>query len=156
MFGRCSARISHPRSESARCRGVYAIACDISGMVYVGDTEASFEQRWDQHVCQLENGKHHCELLQYEWTLHGRTNFSFLILTEGPNGVDWSEWGLHRREVEWIEHFRSLGICLNYDQRGLPFAAKGKARQRQKIGDIYVVPRGAAEKWRARSGRYDD
>jgi len=26
----------------------------------------------------------------------------------------------------------------------------------QKIGDIYVIPRAAAEKWRAKSGRYKE
>jgi len=107
--------------------GVYAIACDETGTLYIGETSCTFERRWSEHLRALERGLHHCKLLQEDWAKRGCSAFSFQVL-QVRNGVV-SNYEL---EEHWLKEARLVGECYNFDPkcwRGVPRAGKGEKRQ---------------------------
>ena len=60
--------------------GIYAIHNTLNGYEYIGDTWKPFSVRWKQHLYKLENGIHHCRLLQADWDTYGMNAFTFVVL----------------------------------------------------------------------------
>jgi len=49
--------------------------------VYIGSTQ-KYEQRWQQHICNLSSNTHCNDNLQADWNKYGKDNFEFSILQE--------------------------------------------------------------------------
>lgn len=58
---------------------VYQIKNLSNGKKYIGST-VSAKIRWQGHINDLKNGKHHSVLLQRAWDKYGEVNFQFEIL----------------------------------------------------------------------------
>lgn len=56
--------------------GIYAIKHLPSERVYIGSA-INFSQRWREHRCLLNKGRHHSPHLQAAWTKYGEVEFSF-------------------------------------------------------------------------------
>ena len=51
---------------------------------------------------------------------------------------------------------KEVAAMKKVNLRSVYRAIKEERLPNQKIGDVYVIPRSAAERWRARSGRYKE
>lgn len=61
--------------------GIYKIKNIITGKFYIGSS-LEIKQRWQRHLKDLENNKHHSIILQRAWNKYGKENFIFEILEE--------------------------------------------------------------------------
>lgn len=61
--------------------GIYKIENKVNGKVYIGESN-NIKKRWDEHIEDLNNNKHHSYKLQIAWNKYGKDNFSFEILEE--------------------------------------------------------------------------
>jgi group I intron endonuclease len=61
--------------------GVYAIVNTANHKAYVGSSK-NVKKRFLCHASFLRRGKHHCSHLQSSFSLHGETEFQFLVLAE--------------------------------------------------------------------------
>jgi group I intron endonuclease len=62
--------------------GIYQIVNQVNGKKYIGSTYEGFRVRWQRHVRELKQGRHHCMPLQRSWLKHGEDNFKFEIIIE--------------------------------------------------------------------------
>lgn len=90
--------------------GVYAIACDISEGVYVGETQCGFWNRWLQHINMLDKQRHWIKSLQADWNQYGQSGFSFIVLEVIPDGEERRLGGCER---DWIKHALDTGPYYN-------------------------------------------
>lgn len=69
--------------------GIYKIENKINNKVYIGSSK-SIENRWKQHIKELQNNKHHCERLQFDFNKYGVEFFNFTVetLCEEENVLD--------------------------------------------------------------------
>ena len=85
--------------------GIYRIVDKLNDKIlYIGKTEASFQQRWAQHIEELMSGTHHCVGLQeyFNTVLNGDiNNIDFKIHEELPADSTL----IDNRERFWIEYF---------------------------------------------------
>lgn len=61
--------------------GIYEIRCDATKRSYIGQS-VDIENRWKQHIYELENNMHVNTDLQGDWTKYPRGMFSFKVLKE--------------------------------------------------------------------------
>lgn len=61
--------------------GIYKITNKINGDSYYGSS-VNIKKRWDKHIYDLKNGKHHNIKLQRAWVKYGEDNFIFEIIEE--------------------------------------------------------------------------
>jgi len=61
--------------------GIYKITNKANGKVYIGESNNIYK-RWEEHIDDLNNNKHHSHKLQSEWNKYGEENFTFDILEE--------------------------------------------------------------------------
>lgn len=59
--------------------GIYKITNKHNGWNYIGSSK-SIENRWKQHIRELEENNHHCYRLQYDWNKYGVIGFDFCVL----------------------------------------------------------------------------
>lgn len=59
--------------------GIYKIENKVNGKVYIGES-INIENRWSQHIKDLNENKHHSYKLQSDWNKYGEVNFIFEIL----------------------------------------------------------------------------
>lgn len=59
--------------------GIYKITNKENGKVYIGKS-VSIENRWKQHIKELDENKHHTVRLQYDYNKFGITKFVFSVL----------------------------------------------------------------------------
>lgn len=59
--------------------GIYKIENIKNNKVYIGKS-SNIENRWKQHIKELNKGEHHCIRLQYDYNKYKCTNFTFSIL----------------------------------------------------------------------------
>lgn len=64
--------------------GIYCIRNLMDGKEYIGSAARGFRRRWDRHLRDLRQGKHHSHLLQKAWNACGEAAFEFSILEECP------------------------------------------------------------------------
>lgn len=61
--------------------GIYRIINKVNGKFYIGSTSTiGFVKRWNKHILDLHNQKHHSIYLQRAWNKYGEKNFKFEIL----------------------------------------------------------------------------
>lgn len=75
---------------------IYGIRHTSSGRVYVGSAVRTNE-RWRQHLRQLQSGTHHSRYLQAAWTKYGSEAFEFVVIEIVTSRND-----LLTRENFWI------------------------------------------------------
>jgi group I intron endonuclease len=56
--------------------GIYEIVNKENGKRYVGSA-TEFSNRWSEHQCDLNRGRHHSRHLQAAWNKYGRQSFTF-------------------------------------------------------------------------------
>lgn len=59
--------------------GIYKIINKINQKYYLGSSK-NIEKRWDRHISDLKNQRHHSILLQRSWNKYGEENFDFTII----------------------------------------------------------------------------
>jgi len=63
--------------------GVYRTRNVTNTKCYIGSAAGrGFDDRWNKHIRDLNNGSHHSAKLQSAWNKYGETSFSFEILEE--------------------------------------------------------------------------
>lgn len=80
--------------------GIYAIVCNPTGKVYVGQSK-NIKVRKTQHLGKLLIGKHYNTYFQNAFNKYGRSNFSFKVL-ENCKPEE-----LTAREAYWIRKYKS-------------------------------------------------
>lgn len=76
--------------------GIYEIVNLYNEKVYIGSSK-NIERRWNEHIYQLRDNKHHSIKLQRAWNKYGEENFEFNILQSVDNIND-----LFPIEQEWM------------------------------------------------------
>lgn len=77
---------------------IYSITNKTNNKKYIGKT-IDLKHRWNNHIYDLSNNKHHSCKLQNAWLKYGQNNFQFDIVEE----VD--EINLNDREKYWIQYY---------------------------------------------------
>lgn len=88
--------------------GIYKIENLVNHKVYIGQS-THIEQRFREHIKELDKNKHKNKYLQFSWNKHGANNFSFVILEEC------SIKSLNDREKFWIAQYGGANSKLNYN-----------------------------------------
>jgi len=90
--------------------GIYLITCKHPrGRIYyyVGQT-SNFRRRVAAHLSKLRAGKHHNRKMQFFWSKHGESAFSFSMIEEcGPESLD-------RLEQWWLSEMVGSDYVFNY------------------------------------------
>ena len=90
-----------------KAKGIYGIRNIINNKIYVGKTQVSFGDRWDDHKSKLRNNYHDNLHLQRSWNKYGESAFEFLII-EQINSNDNDIF--NQREIFWIQYYKSCRI----------------------------------------------
>ena len=98
-----------------KIKGIYGIKNKINSKVYVGKTQVSFGDRWDNHKAKLRNNKHDNSHLQHSWNKYGEDNFEFYII-EIINEEDNEIYNI--KEKYWIKYFKDLNLSYNMSEGG--------------------------------------
>jgi group I intron endonuclease len=61
--------------------GIYQIVNMVNGKRYIGSA-ANFKRRWNLHLSDLKQNKHHSSKLQHAWNKYGGESFKFEIILE--------------------------------------------------------------------------
>lgn len=88
--------------------GIYKITNIITKKVYIGSSKDIYS-RWDKHIYDLKNGKHHSSHLQRSWDYYGNKNFKFEIIEE----CDFNK--LLEREQYYIDLYNSANSDYGYN-----------------------------------------
>lgn len=130
--------------------GIYGIKNKVNNKIYVGKTMMNFGDRWDCHKSQLRGGYHDNPHLQNSWNKYGEDNFEFIIIYNCENNEDVDQVNL--LEIEYIKHYRDLGLSYNIHDGGDGGLLLGKhlsEETKRKIGEknrINMTGRKASEK----------
>jgi hypothetical protein len=76
--------------------GIYKITCLKNGQCYIGQAK-DVRVRWDQHIRDLERGRHCCDGLQRDWRKYGINSFALEVIEECP------QHELDEAEAYWIQ-----------------------------------------------------
>jgi len=60
--------------------GIYRIRNIVNNDCYIGSAAYTFNKRWNTHIHQLKNKKHHSTILQKAWNKYGENSFKFEII----------------------------------------------------------------------------
>lgn len=130
--------------------GIYGIKNKVNNKIYVGKTMMNFGDRWDCHKSQLRGRYHDNPHLQNSWNKYGEDNFEFIIIHNCKNNEDVDQVNL--LEIEYIKHYRDLGLSYNIHDGGDGGLLLGKhlsEETKRKIGEknrINMTGRKASEK----------
>ena len=130
--------------------GIYGIKNKVNNKIYVGKTMMNFGDRWNCHKSQLRGGYHDNPHLQNSWNKYGEDNFEFIIIHNCKNNEDVDQVNL--LEIEYIKHYRDLGLSYNIHDGGDGGLLLGKhlsEETKRKIGEknrINMTGRKASEK----------
>ena len=80
--------------DSLTC-GIYKITNNVNGKMYIGQS-INIEQRWVEHLRELNGNKHYNQHLQNSWNKYGESNFKFDIVEECIRN------DLNNKERYWI------------------------------------------------------
>lgn len=110
--------------------GIYKIANRKNGWSYIGSSK-SIENRWKQHINELEDKKHHCYRLQYDWDKYGICEFDFSVLEICE------ESNLIKREQYYIDLNYNNGMIYNTKLKLEASSNKIKS-SKGKLDDKYI------------------
>lgn len=111
--------------------GVYQIRNVISGKVYIGSTQISFNKRKYQHFRLLRANKHHSISLQRAWNKHGEISFIFEILEECA-----ASYCIEREQyyLDNAKPFYNINICAS-SRKGVKITDLVCLEKMRKAGD---------------------
>lgn len=99
------------RTSDALC-GIYKIANNINGKVYIGQS-INIKERWKSHIRSLDKEMSSCTALQRAWKKYGgKENFSFEILALCPEEM------LDEFEVKYINLYNARVHGYNIEPGG--------------------------------------
>lgn len=110
--------------------GIYKIANRKNGWSYIGSSK-SIENRWKQHISELEDKKHHCYRLQYDWDKYGICEFDFSVLEICDEDV------LIQREQYYIDQNYNEGMIYNTKLK-LEDSFNKTKRNKEKLDNKYI------------------
>lgn len=121
--GQRSVAIPGNEGDSATGTGIYAIVCEATRGVYVGQTVKAFNDRWRIHWQNLRRGNHNNKSLQTAFNTNGPDAIRFVVLeqinfegftTQGTHGYYPSDIPpiFFDRETYWQQHYQLLGYTL--------------------------------------------
>ena len=97
-------------------RGIYKIENKINGKVYIGES-LDINRRWQVHLDDLNNNKHHSYKLQDDWNKYSENDFEFTIITiladDIPKYVD--NFILMLYEDSYIKQYSSISKGYNVE-----------------------------------------
>lgn len=88
--------------------GIYKITNIITNKVYIGSSKNIYS-RWNKHIYDLKNNKHHSTHLQRSWNYYGNENFKFEIIEECTSDK------LIEREQFYIDFYNSSDPNCGYN-----------------------------------------
>lgn len=113
-------KIENLQNKKEIIKGVYSIVNMKTGHTYIGISQNIYE-RWNRHIYNLKNNKHHQKNLQKEFNKHGIESFDFFILETFNVYVE--------SIVKQLEDY----YILDYRNKGLGFGQKTNL----EIGENY-------------------
>lgn len=121
--------------------GVYQIRCETTGKLYVGSS-VKINTRWSQHRRALRRNVHSSPYLQYAWSVHGESAFTFSILEECERAL------LAEREQVYVNglkpQFNAMLTISPRKEPSIEMRAKINATLRARADLITHCPRGHA------------
>lgn len=105
--------------------GIYMIKNNVNGKVYVGQSR-NIERRWDKHIRELNEGKHHNRFLQYDYKNQGSSCLSFEIIEEVEVNKNINGWKYLQRSVLYaLENWYVNKLeGMNYNLYNVDYAYK--------------------------------
>lgn len=92
--------------------GIYQIINLVNNKIYIGSA-IIFRKRWDLHILDLKNNRHHSRFLQASYNKYGKEAFSFSILE-----IVEDKTKLIEREQFWIDWSKpEYNICKIAESR---------------------------------------
>lgn len=96
------------RKRRIKMIGIYKIENLVNGKVYIGQS-INIEQRWYNHIHELDENRHCNSYLQNSWNKYGKEKFKFSIIEECLiNEID-------EKEIYWIKYYDSLNPTKGYN-----------------------------------------
>lgn len=83
--------------------GIYKIECLVNGNIYIGSS-SSVKARWDWHISDLKNNKHHNYKLQKDFNDFGIQKFTFEKIYSPLENISRDE--LYNVEQIYIDHYK--------------------------------------------------
>ena len=111
--------------------GIYSIQNVLNGRKYIG-MSMDIHRRWEEHITELNRGKHNNQYLQYSWNKYGEEYFRFSI-------IDFcDEDSLSEKEKYYIKLYKTLAHENGYNLTiGGENTSIGKLVISLKDGKIY-------------------
>lgn len=88
--------------------GIYCIENKINHKKYIGKS-VNIKKRWEDHIRDLNRGKHCNKYLQASWDKYGQENFDFYIIEKVSNEK------LSEREIYWIDILNTMDDKYGYN-----------------------------------------
>jgi group I intron endonuclease len=101
--------------------GIYTIASQVDGKVYVGSSK-NIKERWWTHRTQLRSGTHHSTHLQNSWNKYGEENFVFdkVLICSQPNLLFYEDiYMKYHKSLDRKFGFNIANVNLEDSQRTL-------------------------------------
>ena len=139
--------------EDKNRTGIYCIKNEIDGKAYIGQTQASFYNRYTSHRALLKRNKHYNKELQDAYNSVGADNISFSILE-----IISEKDEIDAAEQKWISFYREKGLSYNVfeggntGRHGLPLSEKAK-RQIGEANREHMLGRKASEATRQKMSK---
>ena len=88
--------------------GIYCIENIISSKKYIGQSKC-INERWKNHISELNLGHHHNSYLQNSWNKYGEKGFKFYVLEFCSNDK------LNEKERYYIDYYNTLDRNYGYN-----------------------------------------
>jgi group I intron endonuclease len=72
-----------PEKDITKTSGIYKITNRVNGKYYVGSSK-HIDDRWVEHIKELNKNVHKNDYLQRSWNKYGGNNFSFVVVEKIP------------------------------------------------------------------------
>lgn len=95
-------------------KGIYKITNKTNNKVYIGES-LNIERRWEEHIEDLNNNKHHSYKLQNDWNTYGQDNFKFEIVKEINTSTAVIHYILIVLEHKYMKEFNSITNGYNVE-----------------------------------------
>lgn len=105
--------------------GIYVIANNINGKMYVGKSINAIKERFWVHLATLKNGKHFNSYLLKSFNKYGGENFSFYLLEECNEKIE-------EKEIYWIAKLETMKFGYNMTVGGDGTSGYVMSKKRKK------------------------
>lgn len=109
--------------------GIYCIQNKTNNKRYIGQTTKDIEERWKQHIKELNGNYHGNRHLQLSWNKYGQNNFNFIVVEECL--LD----SINDREQYWIDFYDTVNGDNGYNMCGVKPKSTMREETRKKLSD---------------------